>query len=182
MMLGARIVVEQSSLVNETHLLTPKFVVCSSRLGIAWGREHPFRIKLGRGKFLRPFWGREAKRVGTRWPKCKAALGKSNKSGVLAVYTVRWIGPSVLPLLQKGKNVDRHPLLITRPGSTTAANITRCSRGLHARACGHDGFHLCTHRLATLMSSPYDLGGGCPKALYQQAARPATPRHATARR
>ena len=31
-MLGARIVVDQSSLVNETHLLTPKYLVYSNRL------------------------------------------------------------------------------------------------------------------------------------------------------
>ena len=31
-MLGARNVVEQGSLVNETHLLTPKYLVYSSRL------------------------------------------------------------------------------------------------------------------------------------------------------
>ena len=69
-MLGARIVVEQRSLVNETHLLTPKsLLVYSSRLvkknlgsrgvanihsGSSWGH----------GKFLGPFWCREAKRVG----------------------------------------------------------------------------------------------------------------------
>ena len=51
-MVGARIVVEQSSLANETHLLTTKSLVCSSRLvkknlGVAWGSEHPLRIKLG---------------------------------------------------------------------------------------------------------------------------------------
>ena len=70
-MLGARIVVEQNSLVNETHLLTPKSLVYSSRLvkkilgprgvanihsGSSWGR----------GKFLRLLWGREANRVGNR--------------------------------------------------------------------------------------------------------------------
>ena len=40
-MLGARIVVEHSSLVNETHLLT-------------WVRERPFSIKLGSWKILIP--------------------------------------------------------------------------------------------------------------------------------
>ena len=66
-MLGARIVLEQSSLVNETHWLTPKYLVYSCRLvkknnwihsGTSWGR----------GKFLVPFWGREAKRVRNRCP------------------------------------------------------------------------------------------------------------------
>ena len=56
-MLGARTVMEQSSLVNETHLLTPKSLMYSSRLvkkklGVAWGREHPFRIQLGSRKVL----------------------------------------------------------------------------------------------------------------------------------
>ena len=67
-MLAARVVVEQSSLLNETHLLTPKSLVYSSRLvkkkivvanihsGSSWGR----------GKLLGPFRGRESKKVGNR--------------------------------------------------------------------------------------------------------------------
>ena len=78
MLLGARIVVELSSIVNEAHLLTPKSLAyISSRLvkkilgsrgvanihsGSSWGR----------GKCLGPFWGREAKRVGNRWVRAKA--------------------------------------------------------------------------------------------------------------
>ena len=56
-MLGARIVVDRSSLLNETHLLTRTSPVYSSRLvknnlGVACGREHRFRIKLGSRKIL----------------------------------------------------------------------------------------------------------------------------------
>ena len=57
-MLGARIVVEQSSLVNETHLLTPKCLVYSSRpdkkkLGLRGvANIHACRIKLGSRKIF----------------------------------------------------------------------------------------------------------------------------------
>ena len=34
-MLGARIVVEQSSVVNETHLLTPKSLTCSLKFDLS---------------------------------------------------------------------------------------------------------------------------------------------------
>ena len=58
---------EESSFVNETHLLTPKSLVYSSRLvkknlGVA---NSDSGSSWGRGKFLEPFWSREAKRVGT---------------------------------------------------------------------------------------------------------------------
>ena len=63
-MLGARSVVAQSSLVNETHLLAPKSLVYNSRLvKKVLGSRGVANIHSGsswvRGNFLGPLWGRD---------------------------------------------------------------------------------------------------------------------------
>ena len=135
--LDARVVVEQSSVVNGTHLLTPKSLVYSIHLvkkilgsgGIANNRSGS---SWGRGKCLGPFLGREAKRVGNRCTRGRKNTDSQQiQTDLLHLKCDKTVNVSFLSHLKCGNFLLRGELSQLKCNGSLTAFEMQCSLQLN---------------------------------------------------